>query len=74
MISQFNQVMDQVKDQEKKSRESVDMALREKFVLLFLYFRDEFINKERENNKKDLRDYEAAEKLNFKKHVAEVEI
>lgn len=31
MISQLNQVLDQVKDQEKKSRESVEMALKEKF-------------------------------------------
>jgi hypothetical protein len=33
MISQFNQVLDQVNDGEKKARESIEMALKEKFLL-----------------------------------------
>jgi hypothetical protein len=33
MISQYNQVLEQIKDQEKKAKESIEMAMKEKFGL-----------------------------------------
>jgi hypothetical protein len=34
MISQYNQVLEQIKDNEKKAKDSVEMAVKEKFGLI----------------------------------------